>query len=35
MSDMDDNRQITALELFATLFTLFFLGMMFIYFLFM
>jgi len=33
---MDNNkRHITALELFATLFTLFFLAMMFIYFLFM
>jgi len=35
MSDTDNKRQITPLELFASLFMLFFLAMMFMYFLFM
>lgn len=35
MSDTDNKRHITPLEFFATLFTLCFLAMMFIYFLFL
>jgi hypothetical protein len=35
MSDTNNKRHITPLELFASIFTLFFLAMMFMYFLFM